>query len=278
MAMVCRSFSVALATIAVLSSCTDNDEQPVADMVVALTIDQPGIAFPDESGCWAENESPGCPLIITQQGTLIHRGEQITASEVVAIESAWEQLGYPVLGVTAHPLAEYQMVAKHLAEFDKALPIPASDVEAGLPRFALVEMEERYSKIGAERDLAASYELLGRDVNGDAVPYTISVFVGHSNTTNACVFMLGGLSLSAEELSDQSFRELDELVQRTAGAEAVTSSPTNFNKFAAKIQSDATTPWKCVAGALYQVKMSGWPIINLEVYRDRPVKNQRAQS
>ncbi|WP_156423702.1 hypothetical protein [Erythrobacter sp. YT30] len=244
-------------------------------MVVALTIDQPGIAFPNESGCWAENESPGCPLIITQEGTLIHRGEQITASEVVAIESAWEQLGYPVLGVTAHPLAEYQMVAKHLAEFDKALPIPASDVEAGLPRFALVEMEERYSKIGAERDLAASYELLGSDVNGDAVPYTISIFVGHSNTTNACVFMLGGLSLSAEELSDQSFRELDELVQR-AGAAA--SSPDFADRLVAKIQSDAETPWKCVAGAMFQVKRSGWPSVNLEVYRDRSATNEHAKT
>ena len=65
--------------------------------------------------------------------------------------------------------------------------------------------------------------------------------------------------VTAEELRDQAFKRLDAIVKREGGAQALMTNPDLIPQV--HIRGDVEAPWRCVAGAIYNVQVSGYPTV-----------------
>ena len=65
--------------------------------------------------------------------------------------------------------------------------------------------------------------------------------------------------VTAEELRDQAFKRLDAIVKREGGPEALRANPEKVPQV--HIRGDVNAPWRCVAGAIYNVQISGYPTV-----------------
>jgi biopolymer transport protein ExbD len=61
--------------------------------------------------------------------------------------------------------------------------------------------------------------------------------------------------VDSEELRKQAFDRLDAIVKREGGAENI--DPEKIPEV--HIRGDINAPWKCVAGAIYNIQVSGYP-------------------
>ena len=65
--------------------------------------------------------------------------------------------------------------------------------------------------------------------------------------------------VTSDELRDMAFKRLDAIVKREGGAEALKESPEKIPQV--HIRADVNAPWRCVAGAVYNVQLSGYPTV-----------------
>jgi biopolymer transport protein ExbD len=56
-----------------------------------------------------------------------------------------------------------------------------------------------------------------------------------------------------------AFKRLDSIVTRAGGADALKESPDKIPQV--HIRADVNAPWRCVAGAIYNVQLSGYPTV-----------------
>jgi len=61
------------------------------------------------------------------------------------------------------------------------------------------------------------------------------------------------------ELRDQAFKRLDAIVKRAGGPEALRDNPELVPQV--HIRGDVSAPWRCIAGAIYNVQISGYPTV-----------------
>jgi biopolymer transport protein ExbD len=61
------------------------------------------------------------------------------------------------------------------------------------------------------------------------------------------------------ELRDLAFKRLDAIIKREGGAEALKAEPDKVPQV--HIRADVNAPWRCVAGAIYDVQVSGYPTV-----------------
>ena len=61
------------------------------------------------------------------------------------------------------------------------------------------------------------------------------------------------------ELRDQAFKRLDAIVKRAGGPEALQANPDLVPQV--HIRGDVNAPWRCIAGAIYNVQISGYPTV-----------------
>jgi biopolymer transport protein ExbD len=65
--------------------------------------------------------------------------------------------------------------------------------------------------------------------------------------------------VTSQELRDQAFKRLDAIVKREGGIEAITANPEKIPQV--HIRGDVNAPWRCIAGAIYNVQISGYPTV-----------------
>ena len=65
--------------------------------------------------------------------------------------------------------------------------------------------------------------------------------------------------VDAAELRDLAFRRLDAIVRREGGPEAIRENPDKVPQV--HIRADVEAPWRCVAGAIFNVQISGYPTV-----------------
>ncbi len=61
------------------------------------------------------------------------------------------------------------------------------------------------------------------------------------------------------ELRDMAFKRLDDIVKRAGGPEALVANPELVPQV--HIRGDINAPWRCIAGAIYNVQISGYPTV-----------------
>lgn len=65
--------------------------------------------------------------------------------------------------------------------------------------------------------------------------------------------------VDSEQLRDQAFKRLDSIIKREGGAEALKNNPEKVPQV--HIRADVNAPWRCVAGAIYNAQISGYPTV-----------------
>ena len=84
-------------------------------------------------------------------------------------------------------------------------------------------------------------------------------YEGASRTGQCRVYFNNTTRVNAEELQEQAFKRLDALVKRAGGPEALRADPEKIPQV--HIRGDINAPWRCIAGAIYNVQISGYPTV-----------------
>jgi len=84
-------------------------------------------------------------------------------------------------------------------------------------------------------------------------------FEGATRYGECRVYFNGITPVTAEELRDMAFKRLDAIVKREGGPEALKADPDKVPQV--HIRADVNAPWQCVAGAIYNVQISGYPTV-----------------
>ena len=84
-------------------------------------------------------------------------------------------------------------------------------------------------------------------------------FEGASRFGECRVYFNNITPVSSEELYDEAFERLDAIVRRAGGAAAIMEDPDAIPQV--HIRGDVNAPWRCIAGAIYNVQAAGYPTV-----------------
>lgn len=84
-------------------------------------------------------------------------------------------------------------------------------------------------------------------------------FEGAAREGECRVYFNNTTPVDSSELYDQAFSRLDAIVQRAGGPEALMENPEDIPQV--HIRGDVNAPWRCVAGAIYNVQAAGYPTV-----------------
>ncbi|HLV06779.1 MAG TPA: biopolymer transporter ExbD [Croceibacterium sp.] len=156
----------------------------------------------------------------------------------------------PMSDINTTPLVDVMLVM--LIIFIIAVPVTLQTVEElEIPIFESVESEDKVENL-----------LLTVTTTDEAgrTPSTVNTaYTGATRDGECRVFFNNITPVSSEELYDQAFRRLDSIVQRAGGIEALIADPEAIPQV--HIRADVNTPWRCVAGAIYNIQAAGYPTV-----------------
>jgi biopolymer transport protein ExbD len=84
-------------------------------------------------------------------------------------------------------------------------------------------------------------------------------FEGASRNGECRVYFNNTTPVDSQELYDQAFERLDAIVQAAGGPEALMENPEDIPQV--HIRGDVNAPWRCIAGAIYNVQAAGYPTV-----------------
>jgi biopolymer transport protein ExbD len=97
------------------------------------------------------------------------------------------------------------------------------------------------------------------DESGLEPGFTDTAYSGASRTGQCRVYFNNTTPVDSTELYDQAFNRLDAIVKRAGGPEAMMADPELIPQV--HIRADVNTPWRCVAGAIYNIQAAGYPTV-----------------
>nr|WP_036505158.1 biopolymer transporter ExbD [Novosphingobium sp. AP12] len=84
-------------------------------------------------------------------------------------------------------------------------------------------------------------------------------YTGAARNGECRIYFNNVTPVTSEELRDQAFKRLDAIVKREGGPQALMANPELIPQV--HIRGDVAAPWRCVAGAIYNVQISGYPTV-----------------
>ncbi len=84
-------------------------------------------------------------------------------------------------------------------------------------------------------------------------------YEGSSRNGECRVYFNNITPVDSSELRDQAYKRLDAIVKAAGGPEAMKADPDKIPQV--HIRADVNAPWRCVAGAIYDVQVSGYPTV-----------------
>jgi biopolymer transport protein ExbD len=156
----------------------------------------------------------------------------------------------PMSDINTTPLVDVMLVM--LIIFIIAVPVAMQTVEdLDIPIFESIEAEEKVENL-----------LLTVTTTDEAgrTPSTVDTAYTSPSRNGECrVFFNNTTPVTNDELYDQAFARLDAIVQRAGGIEALIADPEQIPQV--HIRADVNTPWRCVAGAIYNIQAAGYPTV-----------------
>jgi biopolymer transport protein ExbD len=150
----------------------------------------------------------------------------------------------PMSDINTTPLVDVMLVL--LIIFLIAVPVAIQTIEKlNLP---ILESEESQDKVENLMLTVTATDDAGRSPGE-------SGYAGASRGGACRIYFNNITPVSSEELRKQAFDRLDAIVKREGGAENI--DPDKIPEV--HIRGDVNAPWKCVAGAIYNVQISGYP-------------------
>ena len=154
----------------------------------------------------------------------------------------------PMSDINTTPLVDVMLVL--LIIFLIAVPVAIQTVEK--LRIPVFESKESDDKVENLLLTVSTTDAAGRSA-GEAG------FEG-ANRAGECRVYFGNVSpVDSKQLYDQAFERLDNIVQREGGIEAIMEDPDKIPQV--HIRADVEAPWRCVAGAIFNIQAAGYPTV-----------------
>jgi biopolymer transport protein ExbD len=156
----------------------------------------------------------------------------------------------PMSDINTTPLVDVMLVL--LIIFLIAIPVAIQTVEQlHVPIFRSQESKDKVENL-----------LLTVMTTDDAgrTPGIVRTSYGGASRAGQCRVYINNTTLvDSQELYDQAFKRLDAIVQRAGGAAAIMANPDEIPEV--HIRADQNVPWRCVAGAIFNVQRAGYPTV-----------------
>lgn len=154
----------------------------------------------------------------------------------------------PLSDINTTPLVDVMLVL--LIIFLIAVPVAIQTIEKlEIPVF---ESEESKDKVENLQLTVSTTDDAGRSAGEPG-------FAGASRNGECRIYFNNLTPVSSEELQKRAFDRLDAIVKRAGGAEELMKDPEQVPQV--HIRGDVNAPWKCVAGAIFNIQLAGYPIV-----------------
>ncbi len=156
----------------------------------------------------------------------------------------------PMSDINTTPLVDVMLVM--LIIFIIAVPVALQTVEElEIPIFESIESEDKVENL--------LLTVTSTDAAGLTPALVDTAYSGADRNGECRVYFNNTTPVDSTELYDQAFKRLDTIVKRAGGAEAMMADPELIPQV--HIRADVNTPWRCVAGAIYNIQLAGYPIV-----------------
>jgi biopolymer transport protein ExbD len=154
----------------------------------------------------------------------------------------------PLSDINTTPLVDVMLVL--LIIFLIAVPVAIQTIEKlEIPVFESVESKDKVENLLLT---VSTTDEAGRSAGEPG-------FTGASRGGECRVYFNNITPVTSEELYDQAFNRLDAIVKRAGGPEALMAEPDLIPQV--HIRGDVNAPWRCVAGAIYNIQAAGYPTV-----------------
>ncbi len=154
----------------------------------------------------------------------------------------------PMSDINTTPLVDVMLVL--LIIFLIAVPVAIQTIEKlEIPVFESLESKDKVENLLLT---VSTTDSAGRSAGEPG-------FEGAARSGECRVYFNNITPVTSEELYDQAFSRLEAIVLRAGGAEAIMQDPDQIPQV--HIRGDVNAPWRCVAGAIYNVQASGYPTV-----------------
>ncbi|GGC38399.1 biopolymer transporter ExbD [Novosphingobium marinum] len=154
----------------------------------------------------------------------------------------------PMSDINTTPLVDVMLVL--LIIFLIAVPVAIQTIEK--LRIPILESVESKDKVENLLLTVTTTDDAGRSAGDPG-------YEGASRSGQCRVYFNNITPVNSEELRDQAFKRLDAIVKREGGPEALKENPDAIPQV--HIRGDVAAPWRCIAGAIYNVQISGYPTV-----------------
>ncbi len=154
----------------------------------------------------------------------------------------------PMSDINTTPLVDVMLVL--LIIFLIAVPIAIQQIQKlKIPIFVSIESKDKVENLLLT---VSTSDLAGRSA-GDPD------FEGASLGGECRIYFNNITAVDSNELRDLAYKRLDAIVKRAGGPEALKLNPELIPQV--HLRGDVNAPWRCVAGAIYNVQISGYPTV-----------------
>ena len=154
----------------------------------------------------------------------------------------------PMSDINTTPLVDVMLVL--LIIFLNAVPIAIQTIEKlKIPIMATIESKDKVE------NLLLSVSTTDQAGNSPGEPG----YAGASRYGECRIYFNNITPVNSEELRDQAFKRLENIVKCEGGIEQIMKNPEKIPQV--HIRGDVNAPWRCIAGAIYNVQISGYPTV-----------------
>ena len=154
----------------------------------------------------------------------------------------------PMSDINTTPLVDVMLVL--LIIFLIAVPIAIQTIQKlHIPVFASIESKDKVENLL----LTVSTTDSGGRSAGDPG------FEGAQTGGDCRVYFNNITPVDSQQLYDQAFKRLDDIVKRAGGIDVIKDNPELIPQV--HIRGDQSAPWRCIAGAIYNVQIAGYPTV-----------------
>ncbi|MBU3992015.1 MAG: biopolymer transporter ExbD [Alphaproteobacteria bacterium] len=154
----------------------------------------------------------------------------------------------PMSDINTTPLVDVMLVL--LIIFLIAVPVATQTIEK--LRIPILVSQESKDKVENLLLTVSTTDNGGRSAGDPG-------YEGASRNGDCRIYFNGITPVDSSELRDLAFKRLDTIVKREGGPEALRANPEKIPQV--HIRGDVEAPWRCVAGAIYNVQISGYPTV-----------------
>ncbi|MES2493743.1 MAG: biopolymer transporter ExbD [Pseudomonadota bacterium] len=154
----------------------------------------------------------------------------------------------PMSDINTTPLVDVMLVL--LIIFLIAVPVATQTIER--LRMPILVSQESKDKVENLLLTVSTTDNGGRSAGDPG-------YEGASRNGECRIYFNNVTPVDSEELRKQAYKRLDDIVKREGGPEALRASPEKVPQV--HIRGDVNAPWRCIAGAIYNVQISGYPTV-----------------